>query len=105
MERAVVMTFGGEGEAVIHGESGYCAEPRSADSIAAYVSQILANPELQHKLGQAARERVANSFSAQSVAETLSQLYSTGAKYRSAGSRKSETTHTVNVYPADDRHP
>jgi glycosyltransferase involved in cell wall biosynthesis len=97
MERAVVMTFGGEGEAVIHGESGFCAEPRSAVSIATYVSQILASADVQRKLGQAARKRVATSFSAQSVAEALSQLYRKGAGQRPVRPEQPQTTHIANM--------
>jgi glycogen synthase len=75
MERAVVITFGGKGEAVIHGESGFCAEPRNADSIAEYIIQILQQPELKNTLGKAARQRIEAEFSAQQVARSLSALY------------------------------
>lgn len=75
MERAVVMTFGGEGEAVIHGESGFCAEPRSPASIAEHVIKLLQDPELKETMGARARQRVAAEFSAQNVARVLSELY------------------------------
>jgi glycosyltransferase involved in cell wall biosynthesis len=75
MQRAVVITFGGKGEAVIHGESGFCAEPRNADSIAEYIIQILQQPELKSTLGKAARQRIEAEFSAQQVARSLSALY------------------------------
>jgi glycosyltransferase involved in cell wall biosynthesis len=75
MQRAVVITFGGKGEAVIHGESGFCAEPRNAASIAEFVIQILQKPELKNALGNAARQRVEAEFSAQQVARSLSALY------------------------------
>jgi glycosyltransferase involved in cell wall biosynthesis len=75
MQRAVVITFGGKGEAVIHGESGFCAEPRNAASIAEFVIQILQNPKLKRALGEAARQRIESEFSAQQVARSLSALY------------------------------
>jgi glycosyltransferase involved in cell wall biosynthesis len=75
MRRAVVITFGGKGEAVIHGESGFCAEPRDPVSIAHHVTQILQNPEMQHRFGEAARRRVEEEFSAQRVARVLGDLY------------------------------
>jgi glycosyltransferase involved in cell wall biosynthesis len=75
MERAAVITFGGEGEAIIHGESGFAAEPRNPASIAKYVIQILENPELKARLGGAARRRVEEEFSAQRVARSLGELY------------------------------
>jgi len=75
MERAVVITFGGKGEAVIHGASGFCAEPRNADSIAEFVIEILQQPSLKSTLGKAARQRIEAEFSAQQVARSLSALY------------------------------
>jgi glycosyltransferase involved in cell wall biosynthesis len=79
MRRAVVITFGGEGEAVVHGQSGYCAEPRNPESISHYVTQILQDTSLRDRLGNAAYQRIADTFSAQQVARSLGQLY------RSAG--------------------
>jgi glycosyltransferase involved in cell wall biosynthesis len=75
MERAVVITFGGTGEAVIHSESGFCAEPRNSASIAEFVVQILQQPALKSALGTAARQRVEAEFSAHQVARSLSVLY------------------------------
>lgn len=75
MGRAVVITFGGKGEAVVHGESGFCAEPRNPASIAQYVIEILTRPELQAKFRHAARARVEDAFSAQRVAKVLGELY------------------------------
>lgn len=76
MQRAVVITFGGEGEAVIHGVSGFCAEPRKPDSIAAYVIRLLQDAALRKSMGEAAYQRIADTFSAQQVARTLGTLYS-----------------------------
>ncbi|WP_161569305.1 glycosyltransferase [Candidatus Oscillochloris fontis] len=75
MGRAVVITFGGKGEAVVHGESGFCAEPHNPASIAQYVIEILSRPELQAQFHRAARERVEDVFSAQRVAKVLGELY------------------------------
>jgi len=75
MRRAVVITFGGKGEAVIHGESGFCAQPRNPNSITEFVTKILQNPELQHTCGEAARRRIEEEFSAQRVARVLGDLY------------------------------
>jgi len=61
---------------VIHGESGFCAEPRNADSIAEFVIQILQQPDLKSALGKAARQRIEAEFSAQQVARSLGALYS-----------------------------
>ncbi len=78
MARAVVMTFGWKGEAVVHGVSGFCAEPNDAASIAKHVTAILADETLQRSLGVAARKRVEESFSARRVAQDLGSLYLRG---------------------------
>jgi glycosyltransferase involved in cell wall biosynthesis len=80
MRCAVVITGGGEGEAVIHGQSGFCAEPRNPASIAQYVIQLLQDEELRSQMGEAAYQRVADTFSAQQVARSLEQLYGSRAK-------------------------
>jgi glycosyltransferase involved in cell wall biosynthesis len=75
MKRAVVMTFGGEGEAVVDGVSGFCAEPRNPAAIAKAVITILDNPQLQKAFGEAARQHIETEFSAQRVAKQLGELY------------------------------
>lgn len=72
---AVVISFGGSGEAVVHGEHGFCAEPRNPASLAHYILAILQDSTLRQRLGNAARQRVAADFSAQRVARSLSSLY------------------------------
>jgi glycosyltransferase involved in cell wall biosynthesis len=75
MGRAVVITFGGKGEAVVPGESGYWAEPRNPASIAEYVNKILGSAQLQQALGAGARRRIEEEFSAQRVARSMGELY------------------------------
>ena len=78
MSLPCVMTFGGEGEAVVHAESGYCAEPRNPVSIAEFTNLLLGDDELRAKIGSAARTRVEHQFSSRQVADTLSALYQYG---------------------------
>jgi glycosyltransferase involved in cell wall biosynthesis len=75
MQKAIVITFGGPGEAVVDGESGFWAEPRNSASIAQKVICILQDSGLRKRLGESARERVATEFSAQRVAKVLAELY------------------------------
>jgi glycogen synthase len=75
MERACVITFGGDGEAIIHGENGYCAEPRNPQSIAQNVLHILVDPAVKERIGKAARKRVEAEFSARQVARSLGDFY------------------------------
>ncbi|MDZ4721213.1 MAG: glycosyltransferase family 4 protein [Roseiflexaceae bacterium] len=76
MRRAVVMTFGGEGEAVVHGQTGLCAEPRNPTALADAIISILQSDTLRLKLGNAARQHVEDHFSAATTARKLEKLYS-----------------------------
>lgn len=78
MQCAIVMTFGGPGEAVIHGETGLCAEPANPHAIAEAVIKILESPTLRKTLGEAARQHIEAEFSAARVARTLEKLYLKG---------------------------
>jgi glycosyltransferase involved in cell wall biosynthesis len=75
MRRAVVITFGSPGEAVVHEESGLWAPPRDPAGLASAIKRLIASPELRHAYGIAARRRVEQGFSAASVARQLSDLY------------------------------
>lgn len=75
MRRAVVITFGDPGEAVVHEESGLCAPPRDPRSLGEAVIQLLTNPSLAAAYGEAARRRVEEHFSAAGVACRLSAIY------------------------------
>lgn len=83
MRRAVVITFGDPGEAVIHEESGLWAPPRDPEALARAIVRLLADPALARAYGEAARRRIEEHFSAVSVARTLSTIYSSpGRKSR-----------------------
>jgi glycosyltransferase involved in cell wall biosynthesis len=79
MSLPVVMTFGGEGEAVEHGVSGYCAEPNDPSSIARYLTELLEDADRRRAMGRAARRRVADHFSSARVASSLADLYASAA--------------------------
>lgn len=75
MRRAVVITFGDPGEAVIHGESGLWSRPRDPEALARAIVRLLADPALAQVYGAAARQRVEEHFSATNVARRLSAIY------------------------------
>lgn len=75
MRRAVVITFGDPGEAVIHGESGLWASPRDPAALAEAIGRLLTAPTLARAYGEAARRQVEDHFSASSVARRLSAIY------------------------------
>ncbi len=88
LRRTVVITFGGEGEAVVHGESGRWARPNDPASIAEHVVELLDAPEERRRLGEAARQRVERDFSADRVAATLGRLYEEGPRAISVAARR-----------------
>jgi len=56
-------------------ETGLLAPPKDAAAFAAAIDRILADPEWQQQLGQAARTRMVDKFSWRGVAAQLSDLY------------------------------
>jgi len=75
MSRAVVITFGGEGEAVEHERSGLCAPPHDPPALAAAIAHLLQDHTLRANYGAEARRRVIRTYSTAGVAVHLSQLY------------------------------
>ena len=77
MHRAVIITFGGEGEAVIDGETGLCPPPRNPEALAEAILRVILHPDFEHQLGISARQRIEQSYSSRSVATQLLALYQT----------------------------
>lgn len=75
MRRAVIITFGDPGEAVIHEVTGLCAAPRDPASLHQAIARVLRDPELARSLGEAARSHIEKQFSAQGVARRLAATY------------------------------
>lgn len=75
LRRAVIITFGGNGEAVEDGISGLCPPPRDPVALAEAIKRVLADPAFERSLGEAARQRIETDFSAHRVAEELLEIY------------------------------
>ncbi len=54
---AVAGRSGGSHEAVVDGETGYVVEPRDVDAVTEAIARIVRDPDLQARLGSAARRR------------------------------------------------
>lgn len=80
MRRASVISFGGQGEAVIHGQTGLEAEPHSSISLAEHVIALLQDSALRERIGNAARAHVEQSFSAERTARRLELVYAGSAR-------------------------
>lgn len=75
MSKPCIISFGGEGEAVEHGRSGFWAEPNEPSSIAEHVVKLLADDELRRSMAEASYRRVATEFSSAAMADELAELY------------------------------
>ena len=75
MGRACIITFGSGGEAVQHGECGYCARPNDPGSIAEHIDLLLADADRRREFGRRARARVEADYSAERVARQLEAIY------------------------------
>lgn len=65
---------GGAPETVKEGQTGHVVDGRSVDEIAAAVSDLLANPDLARKMGEAGRQWIAQEWTWASHTARLSQL-------------------------------
>jgi len=69
----IVTNVGGMPEIV--GDAGLIVATRDVDALAEAMLKLLKDEELRRKLGEKARERIEESFSAESVGERLVQIY------------------------------
>ena len=75
MRRAVIITFGGEGEAVIDGETGLTPPPRDPVALAEAILRVVQDPAFEQRLGAKARARIEREYSSHNVARQLLALY------------------------------
>jgi glycosyltransferase involved in cell wall biosynthesis len=74
--RAVVATpVGGHRDLVVDGETGLLVPPRDATALRGALQRLLADPELRGRLGAAARERVRERLSWNTVTEATLRVY------------------------------
>jgi glycosyltransferase involved in cell wall biosynthesis len=74
--RPVVATpVGGTPELVTDGETGLLVPPRDADALAEALRRVIDDPELARRLGEAARARVAERFTAAEQERRILELY------------------------------
>ncbi|MGZ3180893.1 MAG: glycosyltransferase family 4 protein [Telluria sp.] len=66
---------GGIPEAVQDGVEGFLVQPGDVQALADRLARLAADPELAHRMGAAAREKVARSYSTQAVVPRIEQIY------------------------------
>jgi len=75
--RPVVMTNQASGPEIVEdGLSGLLADPRDPKHVSACLLRILESPDLQERMGKAARQRTEEKFSLHSLAEATLEEYS-----------------------------
>jgi glycosyltransferase involved in cell wall biosynthesis len=76
MELPVIATsVSGTTDVVENGSDGLLIQRDSAESLAAAMVNIISDPELAHRLGKNARQKVESRFSLEWVAQQYSDLY------------------------------
>ncbi|MBF6589149.1 MAG: glycosyltransferase [Ktedonobacterales bacterium] len=83
LRRAVIVTFGGEDEAVIDGETGLWVPPRDPEALAAAIVRVTLDADERAALGTRARQRIEAAFSSRRVAADLLTIYQRGVSTRS----------------------
>jgi glycosyltransferase involved in cell wall biosynthesis len=71
----VATRVGGSPEAVEDGVSGFLVPPRDAAALAEGMNALLGDAALARRLGEAARRRIADHFSLESMTRELERLY------------------------------
>lgn len=75
-KKAVVATdVGGNGEALVHNESGILVPAKDAEALARAILRLIEDENLRNELGERARERIEKYFSIESMVQTLENLY------------------------------
>ena len=78
MAKPVVATdVGGTSELVIHEQTGYLVPPKDPKQMAKRIIELHKNPELREKMGQSARKRILEQYSAEKMVENTQNLYTT----------------------------
>ncbi len=71
----VAYRLGGVSDSVVHGVTGFLAPPQDEERLTAYVAELLANPELAARMGDAAFRVVTERFDAAQAAEQMSAVW------------------------------
>jgi glycosyltransferase involved in cell wall biosynthesis len=75
MRPVVATAIGGTDELIVHGESGLLVPPADPRALATVLRRVLADRRLRTRLGQKARDRVEQRFSAAAMAERVAHVY------------------------------
>ncbi len=86
MARPTVATFvGGIPELIVHGETGWLVEPGSPAALARGVERLLGDPEMMHRMRQAALRRCSDVFGFDRIVDEVEHLYAQIVSTRQPG--------------------
>ena len=71
----VATVFGGSQEVVQHGETGFIANPLDVEGYAARIRELLRDPELARRMGEAGRERMRAHFTVDRLTDEYLEEY------------------------------
>ncbi len=81
----VVTDVGGNRELIESGVTGYLVPPRDAEGIARHVLELLRDPDLRRRMGEAGRARVRSRFTAERMVDDTVTFYLSVLKTRAHG--------------------
>ena len=58
-----------------HGVNGLLVQPRDADALSASILTLLENPDLARAMGEAAHQRIANTFTVEKMVDQTEDIY------------------------------
>ncbi|HEY3266706.1 MAG TPA: glycosyltransferase [Armatimonadota bacterium] len=71
----VASDVGGNAECVVHGETGFIVPEASVDALAARMDELLSDPEMARRMGEAGRARTAELFDVDAMVSHTVDLY------------------------------
>jgi glycosyltransferase involved in cell wall biosynthesis len=72
----------GSRESVESGRSGFVVPPEDPEALADAIVNLLDDPDLRHRFGEAARDRIAARFDIEQASAALTELYHSVVKER-----------------------
>lgn len=93
----VATAVGGVPEVVLDGQTGLLVPVGDADALAARMLALVTDRALAERLGRAAREHVAATFSTETMIRRYEDIYTAVAAVRNAASARGPHEHTANA--------
>jgi len=88
----VAASVGGIPELLVHGETGWLVEPQCAEALAEGVVRLLDDPQLMHRMGQAAHKRCTDMFGFDRIVDEYERLYALIVSKQQSGTQEKRPT-------------